>query len=115
MFRVASVVRTHPIAQQTEGIDSATWESHARAAAKPPTAIMDSDVQELIEDEEYPSTLTVEPAMWNSLDERSRHLRGPEAIIVKSLEDLTLRILTLRVSTRVAGRYPWCSRCNRNI
>ena len=30
-------------------MNSATWESHARAAAKPPTAVMDSDVPELIE------------------------------------------------------------------
>ena len=97
------------------GIDSTTWELHARAAAKPPTVTMDNDVPELIGDEEYPPTLTVEPAVWDSLDERSRHLWGLEAIIVKSLEDLTLRILTLRVSTRVAGWYPWCSRCNRNI
>ena len=38
--------------------------------------IMDSDVPELIEDEEYLPTLTVEQAVWDSLDERSRHLWG---------------------------------------
>ena len=69
------------------GIDSAMWESQARAAAKQTTAIMDSDVLELIEDEEYPPTLTLEPAVWDSLDERSRHLWGLKAILVKSLED----------------------------
>ena len=72
-------------------INSATWESHARpaarAAAKPPTAVMDNDVPELIMSEDYLPTLTVEPAVWDSLDERSRHLWGLEAIIVKSLED----------------------------
>ena len=52
------------------------WESHARAAAKQPTAIMDSDVPDLIDDEEYLPTLTVEQAVWDSLDERSRHLWG---------------------------------------
>ena len=69
------------------GINLATWESHARAAAKQPTAVIDSDVPELIEDGDYLPTLTVEPAVQDSLDDRSRHLWGLEEIIVKSLED----------------------------
>ena len=48
---------------------------------------MDSDVPELIEDEDYLPTLTVEQAAWDSLDVWSRHLWGLEVIIVKSLED----------------------------
>ena len=50
-------------------INSATWESHARASAKPPTTVMDSDVPELIEDEDYLPTLTVEPVVRDSLDD----------------------------------------------
>ena len=73
--------------QRLYTIDLATWELHARAATKQPTAIMDSDVPELNEDEEYPPTLTVEPTVCDSLDERNSHLWGLEAIIVKSLED----------------------------
>ena len=69
------------------GINSATWELHAQAAAKPLTAAMDSDVLDLIEDEDYLPTLTVDPAVWDSRDNRSSYLWGLEAIIVRSLED----------------------------
>ena len=48
---------------------------------------MDSDVPEFIEDGDHLPTLTVEPAVWDSLDDRSRHLWGLESIIVKSLQD----------------------------
>ena len=48
---------------------------------------MDSDVPELIKDEDYLPTLTVEQAAWDSLDVWSSHLWGLEAIILKSLED----------------------------
>ena len=56
------------------GINSATWELHALAAAKPLTAAMDSNVPDLIKDEDYLPTLTMEPAVWDSLDDRSSYL-----------------------------------------
>ena len=59
-----------------------------RAAAKQLTAAMDSDVQDLIEDENYHATPTVESAVWDSLDDRScSYLWGLKAIIMRSLED----------------------------
>ena len=49
---------------------------------------MDSDVQDLIEDENYHATPTVESAVWDSLDDRScSYLWGLKAIIMRSLED----------------------------
>ena len=58
----------HVCRQGPYGMNSATWELYARAAAKPLTAAMDSDVPDLIEDEDHPQTLT---AVWDSLDDRS--------------------------------------------
>ena len=50
-----------------------------------PTATIDSDDPELVEDEYYMPIIIVEPTVWKSMGDQSRHLRGWEARIAMSL------------------------------
>ena len=66
----------------------------------------------VIENENYLPTLTVEPAMWDSLDDRSCYLWGLEAIIVRSLEDPDIDSKGMHKDGLMAH---WCSKCNCNL